>query len=140
MANASDRVASVVPELLHQRLEEIGIDFSLLYPTESLSLLSLPDDELRPAVCHALNEYNAEVYRGYRDRLEPVASIPTFTPEEAIAELDHAVGQLGLKAVVMNGAVPRDVRPNGDVEPWIDTLGTDSLFDYDPLWRRCVER
>ena len=33
----------------------------------------------------------------FRDRLEPVAVIPTFTPDEAVAELDHAVGTLGLQ-------------------------------------------
>ena len=31
--------------------------------------------------------------RPYRDRILPVACIPTFTPEEAIAELEYAVGR-----------------------------------------------
>ncbi len=74
-----------------------------------------------------------------RDRLEPVAVIPTFTPEEAVAELDYAVTQLGLKAVVLSGVVPRDHRPDGTPASWVDTLGHESLYDYDPLWARCVE-
>src|SRR5262245_44410704 len=57
--NSLDRVASMVPDLLYRRLDEIGIDFALLYPTLGLSALVNGDDELRPAVCHALNEYNA---------------------------------------------------------------------------------
>jgi hypothetical protein len=56
-----------------------------------------------------------------------------------VAELDHAVGVLGFKAVVMSGVVPRRVRPDGSTASWVDTLGHDSLYDYAPLWARCVE-
>ena len=56
-----------------------------------------------------------------------------------MAELDHAIGVLGFKAVVMSGVVPRSVRPDGVAASWIDTLGHDSLHDYAPLWARCVE-
>ena len=134
-----DRMSVLLPELLYQRMEEIGLDFALLYPTSGLSVLSNPDDELRQAAARALNTYYARVFAEHRDRLEPVAVIPTFTPDEAIAELDHAVGVLGLKAVVMSGVVPRTVRPDDTSATWIDTLGHDSLHDYEPLWSRCVE-
>ena len=134
-----DRMTVMLPKLLYGRLEEIGLDFALLYPTSGLSVLSNPDDELRQAAARALNTYYARVFAEYRDRLEPVAVIPTFSPEEAIAELDYAVGTLGLKTVVMSGTVPRTVRPDGSPASWVDTLGHDSLHDYDPLWARCVE-
>ena len=39
----------------------------------------------------------------------------------------------------MSGIVPRSVRPDGSTASWVDTLGHDSLHDYDPLWARCVE-
>jgi predicted TIM-barrel fold metal-dependent hydrolase len=131
-----DRMTVTLPGLTYRRLDELGIDFALLYPSSGLTILAAPDDEVRQVAARALNTYYADVYRDYRDRLEPVAVIPTFTPDEAIAELDHAVGTLGLKAVVMNGAVPRRL-PDGDT--WIDTLGHASEHDYDPLWRRCAE-
>ena len=134
-----DRMTVLLPKLLYRRLEEIGLDFALLFPTSGLSVLSNPDDELRQAASRALNTYYARVFADYRDRLEPVAVIPTFTPDEAVAELDHAVGVLGFKAVVMSGVVPRRVRPDGVTASWIDTLGHDSLYDYGPLWARCVE-
>jgi predicted TIM-barrel fold metal-dependent hydrolase len=134
-----DRMTVLLPKLFYRRLEEIGIDFALLYPTSGLSVLSNPDDELRQAAARALNIYYARVFADYRDRLEPVAVIPTFTPDEAVAELDYAVGVLGFKAVVMTGVVPRSVRPDGSTASWIDTLGHDSLHDYQPLWARCVE-
>jgi predicted TIM-barrel fold metal-dependent hydrolase len=139
--NTLDRATGMLPDLMYQRLDEFGIDFAVLYPTYGLTVTALPNDELRRALARGLNRYYAEAYDGYRDRLEPVAAIPTFTPDEAIAELDYAVGELGLKAVMMSGAVPRPLggpeTPGG--AKWVDTLAHDSIYDYDPLWRRCVE-
>jgi predicted TIM-barrel fold metal-dependent hydrolase len=74
----------------------------------------------------------------------PVAVIPMHTPEEAIAELDHAVGELGFRAVTLAGYVKRDwangnVPKNGEGPAWLDLIGIDSVYDYDPVWRRCAE-
>ncbi|HUJ64886.1 MAG TPA: amidohydrolase family protein, partial [Acidimicrobiales bacterium] len=138
--NTLDRATVMLPKLQYSRLDELGIDFAVLYPTYGLPVTALPDQELRCALARAINRYYAEVYAGYRDRLEPVAAIPTFSPQEAIAELDHAVGELGLKAVMLGGTIPRPYQdaPGGPGR-WIDTLGHDSLYDYDPLWCRCEE-
>ncbi len=139
-ANTLDRATAMLPDLMYRRLDEFGVDFAVLYPTYGLTVTALGNPELRCALARALNRYYAETYAGFRDRLEPVAAIPMFTPEEAIAELDHAVGELGLKTVMMGGAIPRPLgedRPGGG--RWIDTLGHDSLYDYDPVWQRCVE-
>jgi predicted TIM-barrel fold metal-dependent hydrolase len=139
--NTLDRATAMLPHLMYRRLDELGIDFAVLYPTYGLTVTALGNDELRRALARGLNRYYAETYAGFRDRLEPVAAIPTFTPEEAIAELDYAVGELGLKSVMMGGAIPRPVtgedRPGGG--KWIDTLAHDSMYDYDPVWRRCEE-
>jgi predicted TIM-barrel fold metal-dependent hydrolase len=133
-----DRVTATLPRLMYERLQEFGIDFALLYPT-GLAYLTCSDEELRRATVRAFNGYAAQMYAGHRDRLEPVAMIPTFSPEEAIDELDHAVGTLGLKAVVMNGVIPRrGGAGHEDGEVWLDTLGHASLHDYDPVWRRCL--
>jgi predicted TIM-barrel fold metal-dependent hydrolase len=134
-----DRMTVTLPALMHRRAEELGLDFLLLYPSFGLTVLTIPDEDVRLAVVRALNTYYAEQYRPYRDRLAPVAIIPTFTPEEAVAELDHAVRVLGLRAVVMNGVIPRTIRPDGTNVAWLDTLGHGSAHDYDPVWRRCVE-
>ena len=92
-------------------------------------------------MARAFNIYMAEAYAGLSDRLVPVASIPMFTPEEAIAELDHAVGEIGLKAVMLSGVIPR---PLPGIEGhrsarFINGVGHDSDHDYDPVWRRCGE-
>ncbi|MGE0387658.1 MAG: amidohydrolase family protein [Gammaproteobacteria bacterium] len=120
-------------------MEELGLDYALLYPTIGLVTLNHPDAELRVAAARAFNSYYAEAYAGYRDRLEPVAVVPTMTPGEAVAELRHAVQVLGLKTAVMSGVVPREVRPDGSRRNWIDTLDHGSLHDYDPLWAACTE-
>ena len=85
--------------------------------------------------------------------MTPAAHIPMHTPDEAIAELEHAVGELGFKAIMINGLIHRPIGAGTDAaehDPklpnWgsgsgerLDCLGLDSAFDYDPFWRRCVE-
>jgi hypothetical protein len=72
------------------------------------------------------------------------------TPAEAIAELEHAVGTLGMKAIMINGLVHRPIGDRAAHDPrlpsWgsgsgerLDCLGLDAAHDYDPFWRRCVE-
>jgi len=135
--NTLDRVTVSLPELMYRRMDEIGIDFALLYPTFGLNVFRQTDDEIRQALARALNTYYAEAYTGYRDKLEPVAVIPTHTPQEAVAELEYAVKELGLKAVVMSGVVPRQGRDGDETREWIDTLGHNSPYDYDPVWSAC---
>lgn len=133
-----DRLTTALPALMYERLDEFGVDFACLYPGVGLPLMSCADAELRQVGARAMNTYYAEVFGSYRDRMAPTAVIPMFTPDEAVAELDHAVGTLGLKAVVMTGVVPRTSRVDG-AAGWIDTLGHGSEFDYDPVWARCLE-
>jgi predicted TIM-barrel fold metal-dependent hydrolase len=138
--NTLDRATVMLPRLQYERLDELGIDFAVLYPTYGLPVTSLGNTELRVGLARAVNRYYAEAYADYRDRLEPVAAVPTFTPEEAVAELEHAVVELGLKAVMLGGTIPRPYEDvPGSPGRWIDTLGHDSLYDYDPLWQRCDE-
>jgi predicted TIM-barrel fold metal-dependent hydrolase len=137
--NTLDRATAMLPRLLYERLDELGLDVAVLYPTYGLIPIHITDDELRQAMAAAFNAYLAEQYAPYTDRLIPVACIPTFTPEEALAELEHAVVDLGLRAVMMGGAIPRPIPEGGPGAIWMDGLGHGSLYDYDPLWRRCVE-
>ena len=136
--NTLDRATAMLPELMYKRLDEFGIDFAVVYPTYGL-MTAMPNDELRCSLARSLNRYYAEVFSGYRDRLEPVAAIPCYTPEEAVAELDHAVGELGLKAVMLGGNIARPYDGYDGPGRWLDTIGHDSLYDYDPVWRRCDE-
>ncbi|GMU79419.1 MAG: hypothetical protein AMXMBFR46_22110 [Acidimicrobiia bacterium] len=139
--NTLDRATALVPGLLYDRLDEIGVDLAVLYPTFGLIPMALDDDELRRGIARACNRYYAEVYAEHADRLVPVAIIPSYTPDEAIAELDFAVGELGLRAVLIGGLVLR-YAPGHDGDRaarWVDALGLDSAYDYDPVWRRCAD-
>ncbi|MGA2410257.1 MAG: amidohydrolase family protein [Candidatus Binataceae bacterium] len=143
--NTRDRATAMLPKLLHERLPELGFDFSVLYPTSGLGLPFNPNDEERRAACRAFNTYIAESFHPYADRLTPAAVIPMNTPEEAIAELEHAIGELGLKVAVMGSLIRRPVparvangeRSRGAV--FHDVLGIDSPYDYDPVWAKCLE-
>jgi predicted TIM-barrel fold metal-dependent hydrolase len=139
--NTLDRATAMAPKLMYERMDELGLDYALLFPTYGLTVTALTDDALRPALARAYNRYYAECYGEYRDRLEPVAAIPCFTPEEAIAELDHAICELGLKAAMFSGVISRAVPGAESVRGarWMDTLCHDSDHDYDPLWKRCEE-
>jgi predicted TIM-barrel fold metal-dependent hydrolase len=136
-----DRATAMFPKLFYERLDELGIDVAVCYPTYGLTVMGLDDPDVRVAAARAFNRYYAEAYDGCRDRLEPVAIVPTYSPDEAIATLDHAVHDLGLKAIMCTGLVQRPL-PGENVPRgarWIDALGLDSAFDYDPLWQRFVE-
>ena len=142
--NTLDRATAMMPGLLHQRLDELGIDFAVVYPTMGLGTTSINNAADRAATCHAFNIFQAEQFASFGDRMTPAAVIPMHTPAEAIAELDHAVGELGLKATMFGSLM---MRPNPLLEDpdlalrfgWRDVVGLDSQYDYDPVWQHCVE-
>ncbi len=103
--------------------------------------MALDDEELRRALARACNRYYASCYSEYGDRLLPVGVIPTYSPEEAIAELEYATNDLGLRGFLFGGLVLRPAPGHEDIRAarWVDALGLDSAHDYDPLWQRCVE-
>src|SRR4029078_8910765 len=67
--NTLDRATAMLPKLLYERLDQIGIDVAIAYPTYGLTAIHLTDNELRPALSRAFNIYVAEVYAPYRDRI-----------------------------------------------------------------------
>lgn len=139
--NTLDRATAMLPALLNERLEEFGIDFAVLYPTYGLTAYHLDDDDLRPALCRAFNIHRSAAYASYSDRIAPVAIIPMHNPQEALDELDHAVGELGMKATLM-GAYARRPLPGQNESrsaTWLDTFGPESLHNYDAVWAKCEE-
>lgn len=144
--NTLDRATAMIPQLLYERLDELGIDFAALYPTAGLALPRIPDAEVRRATCRAFNIFTAEYFGAYADRMTPAAAIPMYTPEEAIAELEYAVGQLGMKIVMLGSLIRRPIPALAEKDPdvaqqfpWLDMLGLDSEYDYDPVWAKCRE-
>jgi predicted TIM-barrel fold metal-dependent hydrolase len=139
--NALDRGTAMLPRLLHARLDEIGIDYAVLYPTYGFFAGLPAEAELRSVFTRAFNRYSASAFAEVRDRLEPVAVIPTAHPDEALEEIRFAVGELGLKTLMFSAAVARPYPGQPDDSParWIDTLAHDSPYDFAPVWALCDE-
>jgi predicted TIM-barrel fold metal-dependent hydrolase len=146
MRDARDRAAACFPRYLRERMDELGCDVSVVYPSTGLAFLQIPNAEIRRAGCRALNRYHRDTFDGTTDRLIPVAAIPAHSPGEAIEELEYAVQELGFRAVVIPSYVPRPLPGTENASRdekrwafWLDTYGIDSDHDYDPFWRRCIE-
>ncbi|MCI0768693.1 MAG: amidohydrolase family protein [Chloroflexi bacterium] len=144
--NTLDAATAALPNLLRERMDEMGIDYVISYGGLSLYLPLENDEEIRRITLRALNTAQADVYREHADRITPVAAIPMHTPQEAIDELEHAVNVLGHKVIMIAPGVPRPIpsihREHPDVFPdacWVDNYALDSEYDYDPFWSKCVE-
>src|SRR6266567_7353630 len=81
-SNTFDRATAMIPHLLYERLDEIGSDFAIIYPTAGLRLPRIVDDETRRAVIRAYNIVSADYFKDLRDRMTPAAIIPMHTPDE----------------------------------------------------------
>jgi len=126
--NTRDLATALYPKLFHERLDEMGLDLSVVYPTLGLLVVQIVDEEVRRAAARALNKMKADMFAGYTDRLLPVATIPMHTPSEAVEELEYAVKQLGLRAIMMASYVRRQIKAAARISPeaarytyWLDT-------------------
>ena len=148
--NTLDLATALMPRLLYSRLDAMGIDYAICYPTTTLMFLGHGERDVRRAILRAVNRCHADLVREFADRMTMAALIPMQDPKDAVADLEYAVETLGFKVVVIEAMVRR---PNAalaaaypDMPPalqrhaiWIDNYGIDSAHDYDPFWKRCVE-
>jgi predicted TIM-barrel fold metal-dependent hydrolase len=144
--NVLDRATAMLPRLLYERLDDLGMDFCVVYPTAGLSFHRMQDTRLRRAICRAYNVFAADQFRGLEDRVIPAAIIPMYTPEEAIEEIEFASKQLGYKVIMVGGLMRRPIPAVLEEKPdaarlaeWYDVIGIDSDHDYDPVWAKCRE-
>ncbi len=133
--NVLDRATAMLPRLMYERLDDLGIDFCVVYPTAGLGFHRMQDTRLRRAICRAYNVFAADQFRGLQDRVIPAAIIPMYTPEEAIEELEFASRQLGYKVMMVGGLMRRRVPVVAEEQPdaarfaeWYDVIGIDSVF------------
>jgi predicted TIM-barrel fold metal-dependent hydrolase len=141
--NVLDRATSHLPRLLDERLDEFGIDFTVLYPSMSLSFMDGTDPEVASVVCRSVNRYHARLFAPYASRMAVGALIPMQNPEHAVDELLYAVRELGMKSALFAGharrPLPAAVLAGSNFPYRLDTYGIDSDFDYDVFWATCVE-
>ena len=144
-SNTLDKATGLLPALLNERLPELGLDFALIYPSFGLTINGIAQDDLHLAACRAYNMMTMDMFAPYASRFAPAAIIPSHKPEEALEELDYAVGQRGFKAVMMRGNQERAIPSAAEgidrqkAAWYVDTIALDSPYDYEPVWQRCVE-
>jgi predicted TIM-barrel fold metal-dependent hydrolase len=144
--NTLDRATAMMPRLLYERLDDLGLDFTVIYPTAGLGYYRLPPDKLRRALCRAYNVFTMDQFRPYSDRIIPAAIIPMYTPEEAIEELEFASRQLGYRVVMLGSLIRRPIPALVEEHPeaakfveWYDPIAIDSAHDYEPVWAKLRE-
>ncbi|WP_179131487.1 amidohydrolase family protein [Candidatus Entotheonella palauensis] len=80
--------------------EADGIHVSILYPTEGLTLYSVPDSELLSATFRAYNDWIADFCSSHPNRLKGIAMIDVDDIPGAIAELERT-RKLGLAGAMI---------------------------------------
>lgn len=141
-SSSKDIATAMAPALRAERTEELGIDFSIVYPSIGLVLAALPDPEFRLPGVRAVNKMTAAICRDHGQRLIPAALIPMHTPEEALEELSYVTTELGFRVAAIPPLVMRPVPAFREAFPrlsWLDSYGIDSAHDYDPVWAKFAE-
>ena len=144
--NVRDRAATAIPGLFHDRLDDWGIDLAIVFPSIGLTLgRDIADPELGNVALRAYNTMVADLFSPYLDRMVPVGVLSLAEPTEAIEQMEHAHG-LGLKVLVTGGTIVRTIEADAEWQPdparrrvYIDALGVDSPYDYDPVWQSFVD-
>src|SRR5262245_52180710 len=60
--NTKDLATAFYPKLFHERMDEMGLDLSIVYPTLGLLVIQIVDEEVRRAAARALNKMKAEMF------------------------------------------------------------------------------
>jgi predicted TIM-barrel fold metal-dependent hydrolase len=139
--NTRDLATAAAPALMYDRMEELGLDYAVLFPTKGFGIAGIADDELRAGVCRGFNDFYAATYGKYADRFTVAGVVPMHTPTEAMEELRHCA-DLGLKVVGFPEGVTRLIPEPDSPSPflwpgqrhWFDSFGLDSEHDYDAVW------
>jgi predicted TIM-barrel fold metal-dependent hydrolase len=145
------RATCMLPALMRERMEELGIDFMIVYTTAGLGMSNIANEDVRRGIIRAYNKMTAEMYAPHRDVFAPAAVVPSHTVAEAIDETEYAVRELGYKVIMVRTALPRPIAAYTDgsfgttfedasrrMPYYVDTLGLDNDQDWDAFWAKCV--
>jgi predicted TIM-barrel fold metal-dependent hydrolase len=79
-------------------LDEAGIDWTVVYPTDGLAVGRISSDDAAVVVCRAYNDWLSERFARMSPRIKGVALLPLQDPEAAAEELHRAVTELHFAA------------------------------------------
>jgi uncharacterized protein len=105
-----------------EAMDEEGIDVAVLYPSRGLNVLSVPDmdSEFAAALARAYNNWLYDFCQANTSKLIGAGMISVFDIDDAIAEAQRCVEQLGFRAIFLRANIV-----NG--HNWHESY-------YDPLW------
>ena len=142
-----DLATALFPGLLYERLDEIGIDFGVVYPSLGLVFLHADDERYRRGACRALNRCNAETFAPLADRLTPGGRHPHAharrrrSPSSSTRSPCSDSRRCCAPATCSAPSRPWPARtPRSRAYAfWLDQFGIDSAYDYDPVWAKAQE-
>jgi uncharacterized protein len=105
------------PHLRVPIMDEMGIDVSILLPSQGLVAGSVRDTELASAICATYNNWLANYCRPYEKRLAGVALVPLMDIDAAVAETRRCIEELGFIAVY---ARPNPIMGRNLLDPYYD--------------------
>ncbi len=114
-------------EVQLEAMDVEGLDVAVLFPTRGLHTLAEPfmDPPFAAAIARAYNDWMYDFCAPAPDRLLGAAMVSPFNVDDAVAEVERAVKELGFRAVFMRSNQMTDT-------PWHDPY-------YDPLWSALEE-
>ena len=140
--NVLDRATAMLPRLMYERLDDLGIDFSVVYPTAGLGYHRMQDTRLRRAICRAYNVFTADQFRGLRRPHHPGRDHPDVHAgggDRGARVRGHSSS--ATRSSMVGGMMRRPVPALAEEQPeasklveWYDVIGLDSPHDYDPVW------
>jgi predicted TIM-barrel fold metal-dependent hydrolase len=105
-----ERRPRVGPEGWLAFLDDVGIEWTVLYPTVALAYGKIVSLDYAVAVCRAYNDWLYHTYLQVSPRFKGMALIPLQDPPEAVKELRRAVTELGmLGAMLPSNGLPQPV-------------------------------
>ncbi|MGH9137549.1 MAG: amidohydrolase family protein [Acidimicrobiales bacterium] len=105
--------------------ERDGVDVEIVFPNKGMHAFGTNGAGFSMAMCRAWNDWAHEAYRPHRDRILPMAMVPTMDVDAAIAEL-HRVAALGFSGITI--PCKPDYGPSG-----MDGRNY-NLPEFEPLW------
>jgi uncharacterized protein len=96
-----DQRPAVGPEGWLAFLDDVGIEWSVLYPTLGLAYGKIVSLDYAVEASRAYNDWLSDTYLKVNPRFKGMAIIPMQDPEEAAKELKRAVTELGMLGAMM---------------------------------------
>jgi len=95
------RTGTVGPKEWVNFLDEVGIDWTVVYPTAGLAVGRIIAEDWAIAACRAYNNWLYEKFTNVSPRIKGMALIPIQDTEAAVVELRRAVKELGMAGAML---------------------------------------